>query len=260
MSTITERVAQHLLAAREKDDALTRANRERPPSRSEVLEVLERMLAVSLDHVPDWQLRSELDAILGLATGLVGEGAASALLERLPDIRQCIALDLQAAFDGDPAARSLGEIVSAYPSCRAVSTYRIAHAFYELGHPVVSRIMSEDAHGRTGIDIHPGAEIGCHFFIDHGTGVVIGETTVIGNRVKLYQAVTLGARHFPTDANGHVIKGAPRHPVIEDDVIIYAGATVLGRVTIGRGSTIGGNVWLVKSVPANSKIFGRQKE
>ena len=257
MSTITERVAQHLLAARERNDALTRANRERPPTRTEVLEVLDRMLAVGLDQVADWQLRSELDAIQGLATGLVGEDAATAIIERLPDIRHCIALDLQAAFDGDPAARSLGEIVSAYPSCRAVSTHRIAHAFYQLGHPVVARIMSEEAHGRTGIDIHPGADIGCHFFIDHGTGVVIGETTLIGNGVKLYHGVTLGAF---SNRGGRLDVNKKRHPTLEDDVTIYPNATILGGATVvGRHSVIGGNAWVTQSVPPNSRVVVEQR-
>jgi len=147
------------------------------------------------------------------------------------------------------------EILLSYPSIEAVSTYRVAHELFDLGLPVVPRILTEHAHALTGIDIHPGATIGRHFFIDHGTGVVIGETTVIGDNVKLYQGVTLGARSFPKDEHGNPVKGIKRHPNIEDDVIIYAGATILGGdVTIGRGSVIGGNTWITKSVPAGSKV------
>ena len=173
---------------------------------------------------------------------------------RLPRVRELLDTDIQAAFEGDPAARSLDEVLVCYPGISAVIHYRIAHELYTLGLPLVARIITEIAHSATGIDIHPGASVDESFFIDHGTGVVIGETAVIGRHVRLYQAVTLGAKRFPTDEQGHLIKGSPRHPILEDDVVIYAGATVLGRITIGKGSVIGGNVWLTHSVPAGSNI------
>lgn len=172
----------------------------------------------------------------------------------LPGLRALLDTDVQAAFDGDPAARTVDEVLLCYPGVLAVIHHRLAHSLYQLGLPLVARILAEIAHAETGIDIHPGARIGAGFFIDHGTGVVIGETAVIGERVRLYQAVTLGARRFETDADGHLAKGGARHPVVEDDVVIYAGATVLGRVTIGRGSSIGGNVWLTRSVPPGSNV------
>jgi len=172
----------------------------------------------------------------------------------LPKIRRLLDTDLDAAFEGDPAARSLDEVLVCYPGIAAIVHHRLAHELYQLGLPLIARIISEIAHSSTGIDIHPGATIGKSFFIDHGTGVVIGETAIIGNHVRLYQAVTLGAKRFPTDEHGHLIKGSPRHPILEDDVVIYAGATVLGRITIGKGAVIGGNVWLTRSVPANSHV------
>jgi len=171
-------------------------------------------------------------------------------------IREVLTTDLEAAYIGDPAARSVEEILLSYPSVEAVSTYRIAHELYKLGLPMVARIMSETAHAKTGIDIHPGATIGSHFFIDHGTGVVIGETCVIGNNVKLYQGVTLGAKSFELDENGNPVKGVKRHPDIEDDVVIYAGATILGGdVTVGKGSVVGGNAWITRSVPEYTMVF-----
>ncbi len=173
---------------------------------------------------------------------------------RLPKVRELLDTDIHAAFEGDPAARSLDEVLVCYPGISAVIHFRLAHELHALGLPLISRMITEIAHSATGIDIHPGATIGESFFIDHGTGVVIGETSVIGSHVRLYQAVTLGAKRFPTDEHGHLIKGSPRHPVLEDDVVIYAGATVLGRITIGKGSVIGGNVWLTRSVPENSHI------
>lgn len=172
----------------------------------------------------------------------------------LPAIRAVLVSDLQAAYQGDPAATSVSEILLCYPGMTAIIHYRLAHKLYELGAPVLARLISDLAHEATGIDIHPGAAIGPAFFIDHGTGVVIGETTVIGEGVRLYQAVTLGAKRFPTDDNGQLLKGHARHPIVEDDVVIYAGATVLGRITIGKGSTIGGNVWLTHSVPPGSNV------
>ena len=172
----------------------------------------------------------------------------------LPRIRELLDSDVLAAYRGDPAARSVDEVLVCYPGLHAMIHHRIAHQLHELGVPLLARIVAELAHGDTGIDIHPGARIGSHFFIDHGTGVVIGETAVIGNNVRIYQAVTLGAKRFETDAEGALHKGGARHPIVEDDVVIYAGATVLGRVTIGRGASIGGNVWLTRSVPPGSRI------
>ena len=172
----------------------------------------------------------------------------------LPEIRRVLETDVVAAYEGDPAAGSRSEILLCYPGINAIINHRIAHELYKLSVPLLPRLLSEQAHSVTGIDIHPGARIAPSFFIDHGTGVVIGETAVIGNRVRLYQGVTLGARRFPTEPDGTLVKGQPRHPIIEDDVVIYAGATVLGRITIGRGSTIGGNVWVTQSVPPDSHI------
>jgi len=173
---------------------------------------------------------------------------------QLPDIRILLDSDVEAAYRGDPAAHSVDEIVLCYPGTLAIIHHRLAHALYTLGVPLLARIVAELAHSATGIDIHPGARIGKSFFIDHGTGVVIGETAVIGERVRLYQAVTLGAKRFTVTADGTLEKGAPRHPIVEDDVVVYAGATILGRVTIGRGSSIGGNVWLTHSVSPGSVV------
>lgn len=177
-----------------------------------------------------------------------------AFAAQLPDIRALLVSDLHAAYQGDPAATSYAEILLCYPGMVAIINHRLAHALYRLGAPFLARLIADIAHSTSGIDIHPGAEIGGSFFIDHGTGVVIGETAVIGRRVRLYQAVTLGAKRFPTDAEGHLAKGGARHPIVEDDVVIYAGATVLGRIVIGRGSSIGGNVWLTHSVPPGSNV------
>lgn len=173
---------------------------------------------------------------------------------RLPAIRVLLDSDIRAAFEGDPAARSADEVLVCYPGITAITHHRIAHELHLLGVPLIARIVSEIAHSATGIDIHPGAQIGESFFIDHGTGVVIGETTIIGRHVRLYQAVTLGAKRFDTEEDGSLVKGNARHPIVEDDVVIYAGATILGRITIGKGSTIGGNVWLTKSVPPGSTV------
>ena len=172
----------------------------------------------------------------------------------LPKVRRLLDSDVQAAYDGDPAARSVDEVLLCYPGVLAIIYYRLAHELYSQGVPLLARIISELAHSSTGIDIHPGAQIGAGFFIDHGTGVVIGETAIIGQRVRLYQAVTLGAKRFEVAEDGTLQKDYARHPIVEDEVIIYAGATILGRVTIGKGSTIGGNVWLTRSVPAHSHI------
>jgi serine O-acetyltransferase len=172
----------------------------------------------------------------------------------LPALRGLLISDLRAAFVGDPAARNFPEILIGYPGMTAIIRHRLAHILHRLDARLVARLIAEIAHARTGIDIHPGASIGSGFFIDHGTGVVIGETAIIGDNVRIYQAVTLGARHFPTDEEGKLIKGDARHPIVEDDVVIYAGATILGRIMIGRGSTIGGNVWLTQDVPPNSVV------
>lgn len=173
---------------------------------------------------------------------------------QLPSVRQALDLDVSAAYQGDPAAHSVDEVLLCYPGVSAMIHHRLAHVLYGLGVPMLARIVAEIAHADTGIDIHPGATIGRSFFIDHGTGVVIGETAIIGDHVRLYQMVTLGAKRFPPGDNGELKKGLARHPIIEDDVVIYAGATILGRITIGRGSTIGGNVWLTRGVPPGSNV------
>lgn len=195
------------------------------------------------------QRKGELAGVDAHALSLV-QGFAAAL----PGLRVLLDTDVLAAYHGDPAARSVDEVLLCYPGILAIIHHRLAHHLYQAGLPLLARISSELAHSATGIDIHPGAQIGPSFFIDHGTGVVIGETAIIGERVRIYQAVTLGAKRFPSDESGTLHKGLPRHPIVEDDVVIYAGATVLGRITIGKGSTIGGNVWLTRSVPAESNI------
>ncbi|NHB57609.1 serine O-acetyltransferase EpsC [Acinetobacter shaoyimingii] len=174
---------------------------------------------------------------------------------QLPQIRRILDADIIAAFEGDPAARSVDEVLLCYPGILAITYHRIAHELYRHGLSLLARLVSEAAHSKTGIDIHPGAQIGAGFFIDHGTGVVIGETTIIGERVRIYQAVTLGAKRFQVAEDGHLEKDYARHPIVEDDVVIYAGATILGRITIGKGSVIGGNVWLTHNVEANSHIL-----
>ncbi|AXF24476.1 serine acetyltransferase [Burkholderia pyrrocinia] len=184
----------------------------------------------------------------------VAATAVQAFAARLPEIRRLLDSDVLAAFHGDPAAGSVDEVLLCYPGILAMIHHRLAHELYRLGLPLLARIIAEQAHAETGIDIHPGARIGAGFFIDHGTGVVIGETAIIGERVRVYQAVTLGAKRFPRDAAGHLEKGLARHPIVEDDVVIYAGATILGRVTIGRGAVIGGNVWLTQDVPAGANV------
>lgn len=178
--------------------------------------------------------------------------------DSLPHIRKLLDSDIKAAYEGDPAAKTVDEVLVCYPGILAIIHHRLAHQLHVLGAPLVGRIIAEIAHSQTGIDIHPGATIGESFFIDHGTGVVIGETTIIGRHVRIYQAVTLGAKRFPADADGTLIKGNARHPIVEDDVVIYAGATILGRITIGRGSTIGGNVWLTHDVEPGSNITQAQ--
>ena len=200
---------------------------------------------------------------LPLREGLGGSESAQAIvaefIRRLPEIRRILATDVEAAYTGDPAADSYGEIISCYPVIKAISSYRIAHELLLLGVPLIPRIITEMAHSETGIDIHPGAQIGHHFTIDHGTGVVIGATCIIGNNVKLYQGVTLGAKSFPLDDNGNPIKGIARHPILEDNVIVYSNATVLGRITIAKGTVIGGNVWVTESTKPGEQLVQAKK-
>ncbi|NNG24735.1 serine O-acetyltransferase EpsC [Telluria aromaticivorans] len=200
------------------------------------------------------QLEEDDEALLAnRARAITHEFAAS-----LPALRALLVSDVQAALAGDPAASSVAEIMLCYPGTIAILYHRLAHCLHRLGVPFLARLVADIGHSLTGIDIHPAATIGGSFFIDHGTGVVIGETAILGERVRLYQAVTLGAKRFPVDANGALVKGAPRHPIVEDDVVIYAGATILGRITVGAGSTIGGNVWLTQSVPPGSNVSQAQ--
>jgi serine O-acetyltransferase len=185
---------------------------------------------------------------------------ALAFIARLPHIRRMLSKDAKAAYEGDPAATSIGETIFCYPSMTVMTYHRIAHELYKLKVPIIPRIISEMAHSLTGIDINPGASIGEEFFIDHGTGVVFGETCVIGNNCRLYQGVTLGALSFPKDNNGMLVKGIARHPVLEDNVIVYSGSTILGRITIGRGSTIGGNMWVTGDVAPGSTVLMRSEK
>jgi serine O-acetyltransferase len=227
---------------------------------------------LTTEEATDWFVGNTLHATLRALEEQVrrahrfGVGAAAEDVKRraaevtrrfaaeLPAVRELLDSDVRAAYDGDPAAGSLDETLFCYPGVTAITHHRLAHVLYELGVHLLARIVSEIAHEATGIDIHPGARIGRSFFIDHGTGVVIGETARIGDRVRLYQGVTLGAKSFPLDERGLPMKSVPRHPIVEDDVVVYAGATVLGRITISRGSSIGGNVWLTRSVPPGSRI------
>lgn len=216
----------------------------------------EQIMAGLCFKADDGQL--EVSSLMQL--NAAAEEKATLMLKRMPDIRRMLATDIEAAYNGDPAAESYGEIISCYPVIKALVNYRIAHELVLLGVPLIPRIITETAHSETGIDIHPSARIGTHFTIDHGTGVVIGATCIIGNNVKLYQGVTLGAKSFPLDADGNPIKGIARHPILEDDVIVYSNASILGRVTIGRGSIIGGNVWVQNDVPPYSRILQRKFE
>ena len=251
--------------AGEGDDALAKAAAEGFPDPEGVVAWTDRVKHLLLHQRDRFALRSELatlaerlDALLAaLPEGLPRPAAevTERFLATLPAVRALLAEDIEAAYEGDPAATGLAEILVAYPSLHAVTIYRLAHELHLLGVPLLPRIMTEHAHALYGIDIHPGAKIGRRFFIDHGTGVVIGGTTEIGDRVKLYQGVTLGALSFPRDADGKILRGRKRHPTIEDDVTIYAGATILGGDTvIGRGSVIGGNVWLTESIPEDTRV------
>lgn len=191
----------------------------------------------------------------------IAEDQSLDLLQRIPELRRQLSEDVQAAYDGDPAAKSADEVIVAYPAIYTISVYRVAHELNRIGVPLLPRMMTEYAHSKTGIDIHPGARIGRGFFIDHGTGVVIGETTMIGDGVKLYQGVTIGALSFAKDEEGQVVRGKKRHPTIEDNVVIYAGATILGGETvIGEGSVVGGNVWLTRSVPPHTRVIISEPE
>ena len=193
-----------------------------------------------------------------LCPGRDAKEIVAAFVAELPEVKRLVETDVQAAYDGDPAATSRMEVVMAYPGLYAVTVHRLAHVLYKLKVPIVPRVMSELAHSKTGIDIHPGATIGERFFIDHGTGVVIGETTVIGRNVRLYQGVTLGGLSFDKDASGALVKGLKRHPNIEDNVVVYANATILGGgTTIGHDSEIGGNVWIKDSVPPYSRVYNK---
>jgi serine O-acetyltransferase len=252
-------------------------------STRDILSIFQKVLFIGYfgkQNIPDWELESQLHVLMSelfdvLSTQIAkslrhkcetihelcdncrtrGQEYALILMRRIPRIRKMLEGDVQAAMDGDPAAKSFDEVIFSYPCIKAIMVHRIAHELYGEGVPLLPRIMSEYAHALTGIDIHPGAKIGKHFFIDHGTGVVIGETTEIGDNVKIYQGVTLGALSFPKDDRGNLLRGIKRHPTIEDSVTIYAGATVLGGNTIiGKGSTIGGNVWITRSVPPGTKV------
>lgn len=193
-------------------------------------------------------------------TRALSEDLAAQVIAKLPEIRQDLITDVEATYKGDPAATGYMEIVNCYPVIKAMVNYRVAHVIYELNVPIIPRMLTEMAHSETGIDIHPGAQIGTYFTIDHGTGVVIGATTIIGKNVKLYQGVTLGAKSFPVEPDGSLTKGIPRHPILEDDVIVYSNATILGRITIGKGAVVGGNVWITEPVAAGSRITQYKKD
>jgi serine O-acetyltransferase len=293
-TTALEQVAGELLESYLRDERARRISQRYLPSREAIVEILESVLDLMY---PGYFGRQDLNAgnltqhVEQMAAALVpkleremehclcygreretvppefGECAprahelAEIFLRRLPQIRGLLIRDVQAAFDGDPAALNLDEIILAYPGVLAVSVYRIAHALYDLGVPMMARIMTEWAHSKTGCDIHPGASIGAAFFIDHATGVVIGETTHIGDGVKIYQGVTLGALSLPRDANGHIIRGKKRHPTVENGSTLYANATVLGGQTVvGADSVIGGSVFLTRSVPPRSRVSLKEPE
>jgi len=214
----------------------------------QALHALKRQIELELALAREWKGDSRIDSPLR-ASEVVKDFA-----DALPAARALLDRDVRAAFAGDPSAKSIDEIIFCFPGFAAIIRHRLAHPLHRLGVTMIARIIAEIAHSETGIDVHPGAQIGEGFFIDHGTGVVIGETAVIGRNVRLYQAVTLGAKRFEADSSGALVKNTARHPIVEDNVVIYAGATILGRVTIGRGSSIGGNVWLTHSVPPGSNI------
>ncbi|MBI4880241.1 MAG: serine acetyltransferase [Planctomycetes bacterium] len=237
------------------------------PSREALIRVFEGLRAVLLpgyygdSELTEQSLPFHLGATLDRLETCARRGReiTRRFMERLPEVQNLLLGDVQAAYEGDPACTAPDEAIFCYPGVQAMVCQRIAHLLYEMRVPLLPRILTEHAHGLTGIDIHPGARIGERFFIDHGTGVVIGETCIIGKNVRLYQGVTLGAKSFPLDEHGNPIKGIDRHPIIEDDVVIYAGATILGRITIGKGSVIGGNVWVTESVPPCSKVMQERR-
>ena len=220
-------------------------------------ELLAEQILAGLCFVNDCE--SETSAELQRLRARASVIAAKAIM-RLPELRKILATDVEAAYEGDSAAISHGEIISCYPVIKAITNYRLAHVLCELGVPLIPRMMTEMAHSETGIDIHPEATIGKHFTIDHGTGVVIGATCIIGDNVKLYQGVTLGAKSFPLDKEGNPIKGIPRHPILEDDVVVYANATILGRITIGKGCVVGANVWVTKDMQPKTKKYRKEKQ
>jgi serine O-acetyltransferase len=225
-----------------------------PSGTAPLLEEIFRTLAGQISVGVRFFSRDEADAPAPERAAGFAASAAGEFMRRLPEIHDLLDSDVLAAYEGDPAAKSKAETIFCYPSIYAMTNQRVAHQLYRLSVPVIPRVITEMAHSRTGIDIHPGTSIGEEFFIDHGTGVVIGETSVIGNRCKLYQSVTLGALSFPKNAEGGLIKGLPRHPILEDGVTVYSGATILGRVRIGAGSLIGGNVWITDDIPPGSKV------
>ena len=214
----------------------------------ELTTLLTKQIAHGLQFCEDCEANSTKAQVYGIA-----EEKALAFIDALPEIKRLLYTDIQAMFDNDPAAPNFGEVIFCYPSMNTMTHYRIAHKLHELQVPVIPRIITEQAHSKTGIDIHPGATIGEYFAIDHGTGVVIGETAIIGNHVTLYQGVTLGAKSFKYDENGNMLN-IPRHPILEDNVTVYSNASILGRITIGHHSVIGGNIWITHSVPPYSRI------
>jgi len=214
---------------------------------------IERLFGLLKNQILNGLRFNSIDSEKEESVGLAYETALN-FINKIPELKRLLSTDIKATFDGDPAAHSYGEVIFCYPSIRAVFNHRVAHELLNLGIPVIPRVISELAHSETGIDIHPGAQIGEYFSIDHGTGVVVGETCIIGNHVRLYQGVTLGAVRFRMDENGLPLN-IPRHPILEDNVVVYANANILGRITIGRDSTIGGNVWLTNSVPPGSRIL-----
>jgi len=285
--TLSETVAR-LCAPGACESACLHISRDRPmPSLAALAEIMELLRAVLFpgffgpsdvsERTMPYYTGSALDRVLKLLAEQINRGycfvcardnrqpctdcadkseaVALEFLRRLPAVRALLASDVQAAFDGDPAAKTPGETIFCYPSIKALTNHRIAHQLHHLGVDIIPRIIGEMAHSDTGIDIHPGAHIGPAFFIDHGTGTVIGETCIIGQNVRLYQGVTLGAKSFPKDDTGsRLVKGLARHPIVEDEVTVYAGATILGRVTIGKGAVIGGNVWVTQDVSPGARI------
>jgi serine O-acetyltransferase len=215
----------------------------------EVFHLLSEQLLAGLCFVCDKEFNSDLESRKAEA-----ESCAANFIAALPELRRVLITDVEAAYLGDPAATSISEVIFCYPAIRAISSYRIAHTLYKFGIPLIPRIITEMAHSETGIDIHPEATIGPYFAIDHGTGIVIGSTTIIGKNVKLYQGVTLGAKSFSLDESGNPVKGIPRHPIVEDNVVVYSNASILGRITIGHDSVIGGNIWVTNDLPPFSKI------